>query len=34
VVDRAPFRVVTWNVENLFEVGDGDGPETQAELAA
>ena len=23
-----------WNVENLFDVGDDDGPETQAELNA
>jgi len=28
------FRVMTWNVENLFEVGDEDGPDTQAELKA
>jgi endonuclease/exonuclease/phosphatase family metal-dependent hydrolase len=28
------FRVMTWNVENLFDVGDDDGPETQAELTA
>jgi hypothetical protein len=26
------FRLMTWNVENLFDVGDEDGPETQAEL--
>jgi hypothetical protein len=30
----APFRVMTWNVENLFGVGDTDGPETEAALAA
>ena len=28
------FRVMSWNVENLFDVGDGDGPDTQAELKA
>lgn len=28
------FRVMTWNVENLFDVGDDDGPETQAQLTA
>ena len=28
------FRVMTWNVENLFDVGDEDGPETQAQLKA
>ena len=28
------FRVMTWNVENLFDIGDEDGPETQAELNA
>ncbi len=26
------FRVMSWNVENLFDVGDDDGPETQAQL--
>lgn len=26
------FRVMTWNVENLFDVGDEDGPENAAEL--
>ena len=25
---------MTWNVENLFDVGDEDGPDTQAELKA
>jgi hypothetical protein len=30
----AQFRVMTWNVENLFDVGDDDGPETQAEFNA
>ena len=30
----AQFRVVTWNVENLFDVGDDDGPETEAALSA
>jgi predicted extracellular nuclease len=30
----ARFRVMSWNVENLFEVGADDGPETEAELAA
>jgi len=28
------FRVMTWNVQNLFEVGAPDGPDTQAEFAA
>jgi endonuclease/exonuclease/phosphatase family metal-dependent hydrolase len=28
------FRVMSWNVENLFDVGDEDGPETQAQLTA
>jgi hypothetical protein len=28
------FKVMTWNVENLFDVGDDDGPATQAELKA
>jgi hypothetical protein len=28
------FKVMTWNVENLFAVGDEDGPDTQAELNA
>lgn len=28
------FRVMTWNVQNLFEVGATDGPDTQAEFAA
>ena len=28
------FRVMRWNVENLFDVGDEDGPDTQAELKA
>ncbi len=28
------LRVMTWNVENLFDVGDDDGPETEAQLAA
>ena len=28
------FRVMSWNVENLFDVGDEDGPDTQAELKA
>jgi predicted extracellular nuclease len=28
------FRVMTWNVENPFDVGDEDGPETQAEFTA
>jgi endonuclease/exonuclease/phosphatase family metal-dependent hydrolase len=27
------FRVMTWNVENLFDVGDEDGPETEGQLA-
>ena len=30
----AQFRVMTWNVENLFDVGDDDGPKTQAQFAA
>ena len=30
----AQFRVMTWNVENLFDVGDEDGPKTQAQFAA
>ena len=30
----AEFRVMTWNVENLFDVGDDAGPETQAQLNA
>ena len=30
----AQFRVMTWNVENLFDVGDDDGPETEAALSA
>jgi endonuclease/exonuclease/phosphatase family metal-dependent hydrolase len=30
----ALFRVMTWNVENLFGVGDADGPATEAALAA
>ena len=30
----ARFRVMSWNVENLFEVGADDGPETEAQLAA
>lgn len=29
----AQFRVMTWNVENLFGVGDEDGPETAVELS-
>ncbi len=28
------FRVMSWNVENLFDVGDADGHDTQAELKA
>ena len=28
------FRVMTWNVENLFDVSDEDGPDTQTELKA
>jgi len=28
------FRLMTWNVENLFDVGDDDGPKTQAQFAA
>ncbi len=28
------FRVMSWNVENLFDVGDDDGPDTQAQFAA
>ena len=28
------FRVMTWNVQNLFEVGAEDGPDTEAELTA
>ena len=30
----ARFRVMSWNVENLFEVGADDGPATEAELSA
>ena len=30
----APFRLMTWNVENLLRVGDQGGPTTQAELDA
>ena len=30
----AEFRVMTWNVENLFDVGDEDGPESDAQLKA
>jgi endonuclease/exonuclease/phosphatase family metal-dependent hydrolase len=30
----ALFRVMTWNVENLFGVGDVDGPATEGALAA
>jgi predicted extracellular nuclease len=30
----AEFRVMSWNVENLFDVGDDDGPNTQAQLKA
>ena len=30
----AHLRVMTWNVENLFEVGAEDGPETQAQFSA
>jgi len=30
----AQFRVMTWNVENLFGVGGEDGPETEVELDA
>jgi hypothetical protein len=30
----AQFRVITWNVENLFDVGDDDGPKTQAQFGA
>ena len=30
----AQFRVMTWNVENLFDVGDDDGPKTQTQFAA
>ena len=30
----AQFKVMSWNVENLFDVGDEDGPDTQAELKA
>ena len=26
------FRVMSWNVENLFDVGDDDGPDTAAQL--
>jgi hypothetical protein len=33
-MDVSEFRVMTWNVENLFGVGDEDGPDTQAELKA
>ena len=28
------FRVMSWNVENLFEVGHEDGPDTEEQLAA
>jgi hypothetical protein len=28
----AQFRVMSWNIENLFDVGDDDGPETAAQL--
>ena len=28
------FRVLSWNVEDLFDVGDADGHDTQAELKA
>jgi hypothetical protein len=28
----AQFKVMTWNVENLFDVGDEDGPKTQAQF--
>jgi endonuclease/exonuclease/phosphatase family metal-dependent hydrolase len=28
----AQLRVMTWNVENLFDVGDEDGPETNDQL--
>jgi hypothetical protein len=30
----AQFRVTSWNVENLFDVGDEDGPDTEAGLKA
>ena len=30
----AQFKVMSWNVENLFDVGAEDGPETQSELKA
>jgi hypothetical protein len=30
----ARFTVMTWNVENLFDLGDEDAPATQAELKA
>lgn len=30
----AQFRVMTWNVEDLFDVGNEDGPATEADLAA
>ena len=30
----AHFKVMSWNVENLFDVGAEDGPETQSELKA
>ena len=30
----AQFRVMSWNVENLFDVGAEDGPETETELKA
>ena len=30
----AQFRLMTWNVENLFDVGDDDGPKTQRQFAA
>ena len=28
------FRVATWNVQNLFVAGSGDGPETQSEFTS
>ena len=28
------FRVMSWNVENLFDVGDDDGPDTVAQVDA
>src|SRR4029079_391740 len=33
-VGMAQFRLMTWNVENLFDVGDDDGPKTQTQFAA